>query len=676
MSNNVNPSEYVNPSVLQSSHRLLTYYIPSYKRTEPSKTFLSTVGESCQRDELFSCTTTNVAPVHTNHKSVSCLVREQYFDIIREIELLTNDPLLNFEEKITKLLEIWENCCCKLKINNLHDYETRIFTHYAISESTILLFQREWEHIEDHIKNQFLTIVVQVVSFFEININSEVLKALNHFVDIINNPWGILPDLSIEKRTRLMEFSDFVNKEKGAIIANRVKVLFHNQQLNQAFNLAEMSVYLYEKHLTEHENIILFREEDYECCRDILFSLLMYCDRKHIIRIIETLNPMYEGKRLCIEYYDRIKCLSTLAKQDRPNNYPNIVRFCEISITLIMNKSFQKKFESRFIEFCELMRYWCDIVFLLKKFELFSNLSDPFYKQSILNFIEWAPSADHLFSMADIFYAKFGKSLHRHFYVNIYTRALTLYLDKTNYYILDDQKENALISAGICRKRYLKFGEIFDDVLLVNRECVLTAYQLMPSTDLIKKMENLAIQSGITKPNNSKGTENSSETTKKNNIILDKEYYYKCLCLSRRDCTTLIHSTLKNLEPEFDTNTINKLLKILRSPRMECFNWDLLWPDLKIQIDMYYDKLDEMKSRSMMACDHLGLTCHFFGEYKDMIKNKQETMVCEDHLNIIKDYEESIEKDSTEEVIEKDSTEEVIENIQATNNKKRQKTKE
>ncbi|VVC45798.1 Hypothetical protein CINCED_3A025281 [Cinara cedri] len=562
---------------------------------------------------------------------------------IKKIEFLTNNSSLNFEEKITKLLQIWENCCCKLQKNHCHDFETRIFTHYAISESTMLLFQREWEHIEQQIKNKFITIVVQIISFFEININSEVLKTLKHFINIINNPWDILPNFNAQKHTRMMElFTYILNKENGSIIVNRVKVLFHDQQLNLAFNLADMLVYLYEQYFIRRDNTNLFPEDDYECCRDILFSLLMYCDRKYITRIIENINPMDEGKRLIFKYYHRIKYLSTLVKEDLPINYPNIVRFCEMGATILINQSFQYKFQSMLQEFCELMRYWCDIVFLLEKFELFSNLSDPFYKQSILNFIEWAPSADHLFSMADIFYAKFGSSFSKPVYVKIYIRALSMTLDEMNYYKRNGPKQNALLSAKRCTQRYLKLADLFEDVLLVHRECVLTAFQIMPSKDLMDRIENLAIQSGILKSNHSKRT--SSRQAKKNNTEVNRNNYDRDLFLSRRDCTTLIHSTLTNLQPElFNTSLINKLLNIVRAPRMECFHWDLPWLAIKIECEVFLTNLDQIINKNLLQRSDLGYTREFHGKYYDMMKIKKKAKV----------NEESIKTDSLEEIIKK-----------------------
>jgi len=165
---------------------------------------------------------------------------------------------------------------------------------------------------------------------------------------------------------------------------------------------------------------------------------------------------------------------------------------------------------------------------------------------------------------------------------------------------------------------YLKLANLLEDVVSVCRECVLTAYSLMPSTDLMTRVEQLAIKSGKVLPENL----NKPEEPYVN--LVDDIYLPSCSNQSKRQirgCTSNLGTKLYSFDPDDSYNKIqnelNKLpeplsqakqddlISVLKYPRFGTFNWNLEWPKMRAMCQNYLDNLEVvLKRNTLFAKDY------------------------------------------------------------------------
>lgn len=159
-------------------------------------------------------------------------------------------------------------------------------------------------------------------------------------------------------------------------------------------------------------------------------------------------------------------------------------------------------------------------------------------------------------------------------------------------------------------------ADLFEDMLCVSRECVLTAYTLMPSLELLAKVEEQAIKSDklIVKdstnvPSTSSNNSKNDFTTKKppNNKTNNKSTqvhtsdYIRELFEKGKDCHTIICSELDKLNPNKLNSTLkDNLINVLWQPRIGTVNWDLKWPEMKIVCEQYLYNSDLVINRNMV----------------------------------------------------------------------------
>lgn len=162
----------------------------------------------------------------------------------------------------------------------------------------------------------------------------------------------------------------------------------------------------------------------------------------------------------------------------------------------------------------------------------------------------------------------------------MYIRALAANLNEKETYKYRFNKEGALESLKTLVKGYLKLANLLKDVISVCRECILTAYSLMPSQDLLNKLENLSIK--------------SEELYRKypKSVDTSDQYYY-----SDNDFR-LIHTELSNLPDPLTKRMRDYLIIVLKTPRYYDFHWNLKWPDMKKKCLEYLATLDLVLKRN------------------------------------------------------------------------------
>lgn len=201
--------------------------------------------------------------------------------------------------------------------------------------------------------------------------------------------------------------------------------------------------------------------------------------------------------------------------------------------------------------------------------------------------------------------------------IYIYIKALRTNINEKELcqYLRND--DGLLDSLKMLVQGYLKLASQFDNILSVNQECILTAYSLMPSSELLAKIENLAIKNEklvkehlINIPENSSNKYNKSSTI---DIISNKRgrrrtskscKYNPNPNYSHKQIAYLkIHNDLSNLPDPLSPIAIDDFIAVIKHPRCFGLNWDLEWSKLKINCKQYLEPLDtNVINRNQLEC--------------------------------------------------------------------------
>lgn len=185
----------------------------------------------------------------------------------------------------------------------------------------------------------------------------------------------------------------------------------------------------------------------------------------------------------------------------------------------------------------------------------------------------------------------------------VYIKALCTNINEKKSLEFSNNRDGSLKSLKMLVQRYLKIANQLEDILSVSRECILTAFSLMPSDDLFAKIQKLAIKSGklvtehpINIPENSCNnlmdikTINSSKRGRRGKSK-DCKYDQKSNLGNKEDSYLKIHNDLGNLPDPLSTVLIDDLIAVIKEPRFWKLNWNLEWSKLKINCEKYLTPL-------------------------------------------------------------------------------------
>jgi hypothetical protein len=172
---------------------------------------------------------------------------------------------------------------------------------------------------------------------------------------------------------------------------------------------------------------------------------------------------------------------------------------------------------------------------------------------------------------------------------------------------------------------YLKLANLLEDLVIVCRECILSAYTLLPSSDLLTRIENLASKSGKVsevpmdfdsevfyddkprvKPIKYRKTLNSNKDgIKIEEPVPETNTHYKPEIIEKfmadyveYDSYTKIISELDKLPEPLSPIMKDDLISVIKVPRYGNFNWNLDWSKMKFECLNYLESLDLIIKRN------------------------------------------------------------------------------
>ncbi|XP_050527206.1 uncharacterized protein LOC126897556 isoform X2 [Daktulosphaira vitifoliae] len=556
--------------------------------------------------------------VNECHKSEKCLktqnkrivyLSKTYFNKLKVFESVARDMVKKYEDRVLGLLSTWENCRCIF--SNDPCIGTDVFMRQATLESASLVLEPQWEFITIDTKNDFLIVLGQILYSLQItNCQQDAIKSCQWLMTTINNPWsnnGLQKLLHVNPS--LEEVVQYFNFENTGLFALRLRMLCESKCENQALKLSSLAMKLYNSQPLYKS---LFGQTDIEFIRDIYFACLHRANKKEeLINQLKQFTPKDDGKNLMDRYTKKIK--SFLHFRQEAHKQPRICKHqivvCEIAACILVATSLT---HSKYLDdFTILINNWSTIFSILLKSKFKTELNNITLCDMIRNFINLAPTANHIYIMCEKLKQKFGSLLPLSFYVEIHVRALAANINEKEKYKQSNNKEKAFESLKNLVQGYLKLANLLENDFFLCRECILTAYSLMPSNDLLARIEKIAILSGkkfsehqINVP------ENTCDKDEKGSYLNPKHNYYTFgfsntnSKIIEADNSKMVNCELNNGDLRKSCSVTlsqplyNDLIGVINNPRYESFNWSLEWLELKLLCNQYLEDLDLVLQRS------------------------------------------------------------------------------
>lgn len=218
-------------------------------------------------------------------------------------------------------------------------------------------------------------------------------------------------------------------------------------------------------------------------------------------------------------------------------------------------------------------------------------------------------------------------------YIEIYIYALSTNINEKERCKHLNNKDELFESLKQLVHGYLKLANMLENVISVCRECVLTAYSLMPSHDLMVRVENLAIKSGKLSKKEISFHENAaifdnyyskSVVTKKLN---HKSKEPKLTDFVEEDSYELVHSELNQLPDPLPSSMKDNLISVLQYPRFAKFSWNMEWSKIKMFCQQHLDNLDLVLKRNTLLRSDLKFIDLNVDEFNSWTAKKNEQLV-------------------------------------------------
>ncbi|KAL4100764.1 hypothetical protein QTP88_020795 [Uroleucon formosanum] len=535
-----------------------------------------------------------------------------YLNAVEMFESVNRDIKMEFLKRALRLLTAWEESNTLISAESFIS-ELNIFMHQATRESAILFLDSAWENIPKKTKKNISTALGKILlGLKKLNPKQpEAIKYCQCLISLMKNPWGYrnFSKLLCGNPSQF-EVSKFIHYEKGFVFVQRLRLLCESKCEDKALILSSLAMNLQNSNLKSKYQ---FEEHEYEFIRDIYYACLERTNKKkELIGHLMKYSPENDGKILMENYCKKILSLTNMQKEIRPRICKNIVLVCEMAACILVINSLKNS--NIFDNIADFIKKWSLIVMTMMETDLQPDNINYFYVKSIIRtFITVAPSASHLYLLCDVLYSEFGSKLPRTLYIEIYIRALSTNINEKERCKQLSDGNGSFESLKKLVQGYLKLANLLEDILSICRECVLTAYSLMPSSDLMMRVESLAVKSGklipidpTNVPENSCGkskkgsTSNRKPARKRKSKARKSDKNPKSILDAAEKSYAKIHSDLSELNDPLTPIMQEDLISIIKYPRYGTFNWNLEWPRMKILCQQYLENLDIVLKRNTL----------------------------------------------------------------------------
>ncbi|XP_063929223.1 uncharacterized protein LOC135141754 isoform X2 [Zophobas morio] len=507
------------------------------------------------------------------------------FTPFKKFEHILKNKLEPFSKKIESLIEIWKSLGQCNQQNSDIGYIIQIMDWAKLHTLNIVLTGK-WKMFKADFETKLLS-EVEKTQHELMKISDVFSKKFQKLADVIKNPWDdpVLANLLHDSNATIGQKEiEFFCVETAYLVSVRLKKLCESQCEDLALNLVTAFMNCYNLSQTQNFSLnatkihILF-------CFDIHVALLYrYNRRSDIVGLFKKLS-LEEGLHLIRRFAKKRVKISKVWR-----NYPEITFLAsQVFVTAAVTKPISESGEV----LKELLDTWI-------AFSIEHSMVDK-VEVSIRRIIQAATAAQHIYICCEIIHNKFGLKL-RTFTIELYIRALTTDMNNLESQKSENDAEKVEETTKRLASGFYNLADILKDNIQVSRECALTAFSLEPTLERLRKIEDLARQSGF----NVLDTGQIWECKLHPPVTASDEICWMCnscgkwMCKPNLDLRLTTNFAL-NEALNFETLGISSqlcddLAVVLNGPRYHLLSWLLRWEDLHRLCEMYLNDMERTKN--------------------------------------------------------------------------------
>uniref|UniRef100_A0A8D8Z1U5 Uncharacterized protein n=1 Tax=Cacopsylla melanoneura TaxID=428564 RepID=A0A8D8Z1U5_9HEMI len=382
-------------------------------------------------------------------------------DVMRDfLKLCQTSSEGDFNQRVLKLSHIWSEYNAVLKdidedlFLKSHDFFECVFK-YALQT----IFDEKWADL-DAAERESLKQKIQSCQEILKEKNLPDAQDVSNVLEIVDQPWQHPSfDKMFEDQETLDETQNYYQKEEGNIFIERIRIMCSSGCEDLAYKLIQKCY-------------PLSNEKFKTVLHDIRIILMV--SQESLDMLTQELNQLSSS-----EGVEFIKRLTQYEKMDKDkvchymsNIHSRIGTVLLRAIHLIMvNFMGKPEVDGNFIELCV---FWVDRIFSKnKKSNLIQSLGD------------MSNSSAHLFILIEEIMKK-SADIDLPFCIDLFTRATTISINEFSSTKISKEVKKKH-SQTLCA-RFLRLAKLFNSCRGIKKECLLTAFTLYPTQELLKEL--------------------------------------------------------------------------------------------------------------------------------------------------------------------------------------------
>ncbi|KAK9890152.1 hypothetical protein WA026_008958 [Henosepilachna vigintioctopunctata] len=505
--------------------------------------------------------------------------------LYKKFDVILNNKNESFTRQSESIVEVW-HCLtkCKFEKSDL-DYAIQIMDWAKLNTLNIVL-AGEWKKYKGQYQDALLK---------EVKATQNQLKKVHSMFDtrcqklliVINNPWSD-PTLEYLVRTPNAEIGpkeiEFFCVETAYLIAVRLKKLCESQCEDLALNLVKAFMKCYRQQQLGNFNLNATETQVWFIFDMHVALLYKFKENDSLLEMLKGVSAE-EGLNIITRFANKRVEISKIWKHCH--------RIAILAAKVYISSTILKPID----EIQGILRE------LLRVYVLLNN-SEEFLKdvvESVRSIIRLAETAAHIYIFCDVFQEQFETKM-KTFIIELYIRALTTDMNLLERQKSDNEKDKLVETSRRLANGFTNLAEVLKGDVNVSRECILTAFSLQPTTDRMKKIEELAKVSGL------EVLDTGQEWKCKLHppILPSDDVAWICTSCGEYMCKPQLNVPLNTNIALNEALTEEKLgitrelcddlVVLLSCPRYQVFSWLLDWPDLQRLCVMYLNDPERTKN--------------------------------------------------------------------------------
>lgn len=380
---------------------------------------------------------------------------------------------------------------------------------------------------------------------------------------IIPQKWGVWKIFIMHSKTFTM--SDFLDAEGDEMLLLRLEALCEDKCDDLALKLAAA----YVKHMNVSN---VFNKFDINQINDIVLVLLYKYDKTQ--EIIEKVKMMKldDGLQLLQRFGDHCKSVKRIWKYS-----DKVIEIASHTILASAMVKVMTSEEDHKLLF-DLISQWALIH--IPKFININSMAP--IENMVRKIIKTAESSLHVYIFTQVLRKQFGEKV-KNLCVELYIRALTANMNEIEQQKITNDIAKINEAESILADGFLQLGELLSCNKYVCRECLLTAFSLKPTNEVLEKIK---VHAAEYNNNNSTEAKQSFTSSEQSNSSWPRDSNRTPSSQENTNIDiglNLLDSELSGLAPHL----ADDLSTVISGPRCQLLSWSMGWEHLLKECEKY-----------------------------------------------------------------------------------------